>query len=357
MKKQATYHIIGGGAAGLNCARYIKKYNKAALTVVYEASDKIGGRCYSYDDKELGRRLDNATHVILGANKNAARLIGNQEWEDNCLFWDVKKDTISSDYHNYRSEILKAMCNIEATCIPPKMINKIFWKLFPWGKKQRKIYFSKQDLSQILINPLLAYTDRLFLNTRLMKIETQFGKAAQLNFNNRLVEIGPDDKIILALDARNYQQLMGGESFEFNGIINIFYRTSQKITLPRQTSLLCEASGLADWVFVNDDVVAVTLSAVQAETTDLDDLARRIWKQLDQLRGVNSAFVPAFRVVHHKLATIRQDEVNNNKRPLTAATAYPNLFIAGDWTMKDYPCSLETAILSAERAAKAALKD
>ena len=88
----------------------------------------------------------------------------------------------------------------------------------------------------------------------------------------------------------------------------------------------------------------------------MDGLARKIWKQLGKLRGVNSGFVPPFKVINHKIATIRQDAANNNKRPKNAKTVYPNVFIAGDWTMKNYPCSLETAILSAKRAVKTARK-
>ena len=41
---------------------------------------------------------------------------------------------------------------------------------------------------------------------------------------------------------------------------------------------------------------------------------------------------------------------NNLQRPQNALTEYPNVFIAGDWTMKDHPCCMETAVKSAKRA-------
>ncbi len=354
--KNVTYHIVGGGIAGLACAKFVKKYDRKARTVVYEAQGRIGGRCYSYEDKDLDRKLDNATHVILGANKNAAALLGPQEWTEDCCFWNARNGSISKNYKEFKPQIIKAMCNTQAELVPPSIIRKIVWKLFPWSRRQRKIYFSKQDLSPRIINPLLAYVDELQLNRKLVKIESQFGKAAQLDFADRQIEVGADDKVILALDSKAYNRLTGGEPFDYNGIINVFYRTSQKLTLPEDASLMGIADGLADWIFINDDIVNVTISDSGQKNDDLDGLARKIWKQLDKLRGVNSGFVPPFKVINHKIATIRQDAANNNKRPKNAKTVYPNVFIAGDWTMKNYPCSLETAILSAKRAVKTARK-
>lgn len=355
-KKNTSYHIIGAGVAGLSCAYFLKLKDPSCKTIVYEAAGHPGGRCYSFDDKELQTRLDNATHVILGANKYAARLLFPHKWHNNCYFWNVQKDTIETDFRQFKTEIFKAMCNTAADEASKKIKNKIFWKLFPWGTKQRRIYFSQNDLSQRLINPLAVYADELHTDCKLLKLETQFGQIAQLNFNNRQVEINAGDKIILALDAVNTSRFLETPQFEFNGIINIFYHTSQPLSLPKGTSFLGIAEGLCDWIFVHGNITAVTISDVANHNEKLEDLARNIWKQLDTLRNVNSAFVPPFRVIHHKHATIKQDETNNAKRPQNAQTQYPNLFIAGDWTMKDYPCSIEAAILSGKRAAQAALK-
>ncbi len=355
-KKNITYHIIGAGIAGLSCAYFLKKKNPTCKTIVYEAASHLGGRCYSFDDKELQTRLDNATHVILGGNKYAAKLFAPHKWHNDCYFWNVSKDTVGADYKKFRAEIFKAMCNTEAGKAAKKIKHKIFWKLFPWGAKQRRIYFSQNDLSQRLINPLAAYADELYTNCKLLKLETQFGQIAQLNFNNREVEVHAEDKIILALDAANTSRFLETPQFDFNGIINIFYHTSQPLSLPKKAAFLGVANGLFDWIFVHNNITAVTISDAKNNNEKLEDLARSIWKQLDTLRNVNSAFVPPFRVIHHKHATIRQDEENNAKRPQSAQTPYPNLFIAGDWTMKDYPCSIEAAILSGKRAAQTALK-
>ncbi|MBQ8661923.1 MAG: FAD-dependent oxidoreductase [Alphaproteobacteria bacterium] len=351
-----TYHIIGAGIAGLACAYELKRGVPNVRTVVYEASDKIGGRAYSYQDKDMGRRLDNATHVVIGANKNMARFINDGEWEKHAYFWDVEQDSLSGQHQRFLAHILKSMCNTPASQIARDVIRKILWLTFPWTRKKRRVYYSKQDLSQKFANFFLGSVDELKLNHKLLKIDSLFGRAAQLNFGSELVEIGPEDMVFAALDNRSYAKLFNEPELPHHPIINIVYQTSQKINLPKAASFVGVINGLSDWIFVNDDILAVTISAADNAQTDLQELARRVWQEIDKLRGVNSAFVPAFKVSCHKHATIAQTEEVNARRPLTAQGRYPNLFIAGDWTMQNYPCCLEAAYLSAKRAVKTALK-
>ena len=113
---------------------------------------------------------------------------------------------------------------------------------------------------------------------------------------------------------------------------------------------------MADWLFVNDNLLSAVISDYTGDRNDLSDLAIKVWTEIDKIRGVNSAFVPPYKVLCHKNATIRQNEANNRCRPKNALTEYPNVFIAGDWTMKDCPCCMETAVKSAKRAVKTAFR-
>ena len=352
-----TYHIIGAGIAGLACAYEIKKRNKNIRTVVYEAAHKLGGRAYSYDDKDLGRRLDNATHALIGANKNMARFIGRTKWEKQIYFWDAEKDILSGQIQRFAAHVLKSMCNTPPSQIARDIIRKILWLTFPWTGGKRKLYFSRQNLSQKFANFFQSSVDELKFDHKLLKIDSQFCKVAQLNFGSEIIEIGPEDVVILAVDNRSYARLMNEPELPHHAIINIFYQTSQKITLPRNANFIGVVNGLADWIFVNDDILAVTISAADTLAMDLQELARQTWKELDKLRGVNSAFVPTFKILCHKHATISQDEVTNSLRPANAHGKYPNLFLAGDWTMQNYPCCMESAYLSAKRAVKTIFKD
>ena len=170
------------------------------------------------------------------------------------------------------------------------------------------------------------------------------------------VELGPEDKVILALDNKHYANLIGQKELPHNCIINISYYTSEKIYLPKSASFIGIINGTADWIFVNNNILSVTISDANAQNVPLPELARKVWQEIDVLRGVNSAFVPPFKAFKHKYATIAQDEETNSLRPYNALSEYPNVFIAGDWTIKNYPCCLETALLSAKRAVKAIIK-
>lgn len=355
-QRQATYHIIGAGIAGLSCARLLKQKHPNIRTVVYEAADAPGGRCRSYQDEDFHRQLDTATHVIIGANKEMRRFVKNNEWEPHCWFWDAKNESLKGRLLPALGHILKSVCNTPADLIAPQIVKKILRRTFPWTQNRRKVYFTKHDSSQRIINLLAAYADEIHYNSKLLKIESQFGRAAQLNFNNRQVDLGAEDKVIVALDNRNCAKLLQVEELPHNSIINIFYHTSQKIFLPKGASFVGILNGLADWVFVSDDILGVTISAADDEGVNLQELAWQIWQELDRLRGVNSAFIPPFKAFKHKQATIAQDILSNERRPDDASSNYPNVFIAGDWTMKNHPCCMETAVLSAQRAVKAALK-
>ena len=56
--------VIGGGFAGLTAATYLAK-NKFKVTIL-EASPKLGGRAYSFLDKENNTIVDNGQHILLG---------------------------------------------------------------------------------------------------------------------------------------------------------------------------------------------------------------------------------------------------------------------------------------------------
>ena len=68
-----TIHIIGGGLAGLACG--VALTHGGCRVVLHEATRHAGGRCRSYQDAHLGRRLDNGNHLLLSGNHNARRFL------------------------------------------------------------------------------------------------------------------------------------------------------------------------------------------------------------------------------------------------------------------------------------------
>lgn len=347
-EKNTTYHIIGGGIAGLAAARFIKEKNQKFKVVVYEATQKLGGRCYSFFDAKLDRTIDNATHVILGANKNVLNLIDHPKFDGLAHFW--KENKLSKAFWNFKNHILLSIFNTEAVEVSPSLIRQLAWKLFPFCRSQLKVYYSKGNLSTTLVEPLSRYIDEIKLGYIWQGFEESKKSITKLKFNQMEISIAPQDKIICAIDAANYNKIMDGQKFEFSEITNIFYRTSQALRLPGKVSFLATSELLADWVFINEDVMGVTISDSAHIKLSEDELARRIWVEIRALNGLKPAFLPPYRVLRHKQATLKQDSSNEAKRPSSSSTRFKNLRLAGDWTLKGYPCCLEAAVLSAKKA-------
>ena len=62
-----TVHIVGGGLAGLSAALELAEAGRPVT--LYEAGPACGGRARSYEDRQLGCRLDNGNHLLLSANR------------------------------------------------------------------------------------------------------------------------------------------------------------------------------------------------------------------------------------------------------------------------------------------------
>jgi len=63
--------VIGGGLAGLSSAVYLA--DSGFSVEVIEASSKLGGRAYSFIDKQTESCIDNGQHIIMGCYKDTLR--------------------------------------------------------------------------------------------------------------------------------------------------------------------------------------------------------------------------------------------------------------------------------------------
>ena len=63
---QGRVHVVGAGISGLACA--VRLAGEGIAVTLYEAARQAGGRCRSYHDSKLDRRIDNGNHILLSAN-------------------------------------------------------------------------------------------------------------------------------------------------------------------------------------------------------------------------------------------------------------------------------------------------
>ena len=76
--------VIGGGFAGLTSAVYL---TKAGYNVeIIEASSKLGGRAYSFLDKNTSTVIDNGQHILMGCYDETLKFIKLIKAEDNFHF-------------------------------------------------------------------------------------------------------------------------------------------------------------------------------------------------------------------------------------------------------------------------------
>jgi squalene-associated FAD-dependent desaturase len=60
-------HVVGAGLAGLSAAIWLMRSGRPLS--LYEAAGHAGGRCRSFRDETLGRRIDNGNHLVLSGNE------------------------------------------------------------------------------------------------------------------------------------------------------------------------------------------------------------------------------------------------------------------------------------------------
>jgi hypothetical protein len=133
----------------------------------------------------------------------------------------------------------------------------------------------------------------------------------------------------------------------FEAILNIHFRVAAD---PGPAGFLGVVGGTAEWIFVKDGVVSITVSAAN-RLVDLpaEALAERVWEDVKTALGLPDP-MPPVRVVKEKRATFAATAAQETRRP-AARTSLGNLVLAGDWTATGLPATIEGAIRSGRTAA------
>lgn len=355
MLKHPVCHIIGGGISGAACAYFLKMMNPDIYSVIYEAKEFLGGRSYSQYDDEWKMYLNNSAHVVLSSDKFMRKFVQDDEWRQNIFFLNMANMNGNTSIADNMDIITKKICNLKNEQVADR-INKFIEKTFKLPKfKSPHFYSFNNDLNQRVINVLAAYADEVHCSCKLTKIIFRSDRVNTLCFGNRKVKLDKDDKVIVAVDNVTSAELLGFPKLEQTSSVSISYYTSQTVFLPQGVSFVGIKGGVTDWITTSSNVITAQICDYDSQFATLDKLAIHVWGEVSQVRGVNSAFMPSYRVELNKNMSIKMDEKNNNLRPDNAKTKYSNVFICGDWTMKNYPCTLETAVMSGRRAVKTML--
>ncbi len=168
------------------------------------------------------------------------------------------------------------------------------------------------------------------------------------------ISLDPEDRVVVATPPWVTPTLVPGTSAPdaFNPIVNAHFKIAPPTGL---SPMLGVIGGTAEWIFAFPDRISVTVSGAAALVDrDRDDLAAAFWGDIVRVHGL-APETPPFRIVKERRATFAATPEQDAKRP-GAATRWPNLILAGDWTRTGLPATIEGSVRSGNTAAELALK-
>ncbi len=407
-----TVHIVGAGLAGLAAAIQLTRSN--ASVVVHEATAYPGGRCRSYHDRAIGMTIDNGNHLVLSGNhavRGFAREIGseaglvgpeaadfvfadlksNERWtlriNDGLPWWifdparrvpgtrlgeylglakllwpssDVPIPRVINGsgplYERLVHPLLLAALNIEPREGSAALASAIVRETLLAGGRACRPLIARDGLGPVFIEPAMhALKDRnasVRLGHELRALQLAGSRVSALDFGTETVTLDDDDVVIVAVPTHAAATLVPDLQVPegYRAIANAHYRIDPPAGVPPMIGVI---NGTVEWIFAFPGRLSVTISSAdRLMDVPRAELAQTIWQEVAKVTGA-PAELPPWQIVRERRATFAATPEQNAKRP-GAATAWNNLFLAGDWTATGLPATLESAVRSGNRAAELA---
>ncbi len=220
---------------------------------------------------------------------------------------------------------------------------------------------ARDGLSASLIDPALSYLAARGISPAfgraLKRLEVQDGRIAALIFNDDEVTLAPDDRVVLAIPPRALARLCPEIPVPDGSqpIVGAHFRLEAPPEAARPVMFMGLIGGLAHWLFVRGDVASITISAARALVdARAEEIARRTWADAARALDQDPDRMPPWRVIKERRATFAQVPAALAHRP-GPGPHLANLFVAGDWTATGLPATIEGAVRSGQRAARALL--
>jgi squalene-associated FAD-dependent desaturase len=404
-----TVHVVGAGLAGLAAA--VRLASRGARVLVHEAAGQAGGRCRSYHDPVLDMVIDNGNHLLLSGNHAALSylesigaqgklagppaaefafmdLASGEQWTvrinaGRVPWWIFDRNrrvpgTTVRDYLSFARLLFapekETICET-VTCAGPlyerlarplwvaalntdpkegsaRLAGAIIRETLLAGGSACRPLIARDGLGPVFIEPALrflaAHDVKVEFGHRLRALGFADGKVAMLDFGDDKLAIENDDAI-LAVPPVVAADLVPAlkTPAEFRAIVNAHFRVEPPASL---APIIGVVNGTVEWLFAFPDRLSVTISAAdRLLDVPRETLAQKIWHEVATLTALPKA-LPPWQIVRERRATFAATPGENAKRPATA-TAWSNLFLAGDWTMTGLPATIEGAIRSGNRAA------
>ncbi len=407
-------YIIGAGLAGLSTA--IRLAAQGVEVELSDAAAHAGGRCRSYFDPQLGLTLDNGNHLVLSGNRAVMdylaaigagdRLVGpakaefdfadvrsGERWRmrpnEGPLPWWVfspqrrppathlteylglaglmrpkpgqRIDQVMSCqgplWDRLMQPFLLAALNTEPEAGDATLASGVIMETLAKGGHAYRPRIAEPTLGAAFIEPALetlaAQGASVRLSRRLRALTFDGDTVSALTFSDRVVEVSPQDHVIVATPPWIAADLIPGLSVPtaFRAIVNGHFRVTPP---PGVSSMIGVIGGTVEWIFAFDNRISVTVSgADRLVEVERDALAATLWRDVAAVYRLPPD-LPPWQIVKEKRATFAATPEQNAKRPV-AETAWKNLTLAGDWVQTGLPATIEGALRSGEHAADLAM--
>jgi len=408
-----TVHILGAGLAGLSAA--VRLLEEGADVCVYEAAGHAGGRCRSFHDETLGKTIDNGNHLVLSGNHAAMQYLNLIDARDRLLSegrasfpfldlktgdrWTLKPDkglvpwsifsksgrvpgaslasylksvgiagagpndnvggripTDGALWHRFWAPLIVSIMNTRPEEASAVLIWRVLKETFGRGEAACRPLLAPHGLGAAFVAPALAFIEarggKVLFNARVRRIDFADGRVSGLAFASGDEAVGREDHVISALPASVAAGLIPDLQApdRFSAIVNGHF------ALPEGTAInqpfLGLVNGVAEWLFVRDGIVSVTVSAANDLADEpAEHIAASLWADITTAFNLGAPSLTAYRIVKEKRATFEQTPAQVIKRP-SFETTWKNLLLAGDWTDTGLPATIEGAIRSGFSSAK-----
>lgn len=410
-----TVHVIGAGLAGLAAA--LRLAEAGTPVRLYEQAPQAGGRCRSFHDATLGRTLDNGSHMALAGNRalmsyagrtggdaaltmvrpaafpfldprdgtawtlrpgglwlfdKARRVPGSRPWQylaglravaaaPSATLDSVLPPGRALHERLWRPLAVSAM-NGPTARVSARLFGAVMRETLLRGEAACRPVIAARGLAAAFVDPALrrleALGSAIQFGARVDALRFEGGRIGGLSVGGASVDLGPADAVVLAAPAWVAERLVPGLAVPPPGpaIVGVHYRLGAPAALPGGLPFLGLVGAQAEWLFAREDVVSVTVSDADAlAALPAEEVATRLWRDVAAVLRLDGPIRP-FRVVKERRATPDQAPDSVSRRP-GVRTRWSNLVLAGDWTETGLPATLEAAVRSGDRAAKAILTD